>query len=122
MFQSVIKVNKENAFEYFWDLYQHSKIPDEKIMALVSLGSSLDEKRKQFLLKNILGNTIKLQDKIYIFASLSLNFKYRNEIMKFTINNFKEMFTGNSTFLSYVVESVFSYAVYEPSSSEVLIF
>lgn len=108
MFVSVVKKNSPGLFEELWNMYLNEGSDDIKNIILSSLGST--EHHRDFLKKEIMGNNVKIQDKIYLFASLTSNMRNRDDIIDFSTENFKsisEMFGKNASLLSYVIERVF---------------
>lgn len=107
LFTSVIKTNAEGSFFEIWKMYLNETRDDIKNITLSSLGATLSY--SDLFMKEIFKDNVKLQDKIYIFASICSNLKKRNDIIDYTLDNFKEicdMFGKNSSLLGYVIEKV----------------
>ncbi|TBU02621.1 M1 peptidase [Hamiltosporidium magnivora] len=110
MFNSLMKMKPKEFYEEIFDIYTTSTVIDEKLMALSSLGSSSDLNYFLTFLSESMKNKVNLQDKIYVYFSCIANLKYRDSVIKFVMENFDgilQMFEGNTSMVSYVVERVF---------------
>lgn len=125
MFVSLMKRynNGENElFDELYDLYSQERSDDVKNGMLLALGAS---NNFDFLSEKLLEDTIKTQDKMYLFSSLANNIQTRDQIIEFTIRNFKKiqsMFEDNSSLLGFVVERVFGIVSHQDKREEVIDF
>jgi aminopeptidase N len=112
LLSAVIKSNSNGVLRRIYSLYHDSKtLDDEKRIILLALGLTPCPINFMFLLNELNGERIKLQDRIYLYNSLVSNYLRRDETIKFTIENFgviRDEYDGNYPLFSYIVETVFS--------------
>ncbi|KAG0436588.1 Aminopeptidase M1-B [Dictyocoela muelleri] len=108
MFRAVMIT--EDLYDEILEIYKHGNI-SLRVAALMSLG--MTEKHLERHLNQLIGDEIKLQDKVYIVFGLMNRIESRKKVMNYFIRNFEKirvLFRNNGRLLSYCVEHIFSYA------------
>ncbi|KAG0419193.1 Puromycin-sensitive aminopeptidase, partial [Dictyocoela roeselum] len=120
MFKAVMIL--EDSYDEILNIYKTGNI-SLRVAALMSLG--MTDKHIDRHLNQLLGDEIKLQDKIYIVFGLMGRMESRISVVDYFIKNFDQIrtaFRNNGTLLSYCIEHVFSYAFTDDDLEKAKVF